>query len=94
LGFDEGLSKPHDASEGRRVRGAGAGAGAQGCAEAARQAKFAGHPAQHEPNAVDGGAMEPAAIVTFAVIASFVWGGFILVLVRAVRREREKKGEE
>jgi hypothetical protein len=38
--------------------------------------------------------MEPAAIVTFALIASFVWGGFILVLVRAVRREREKKGEE
>ena len=34
--------------------------------------------------------MEPAAIVTFAVICGFVWGGLLLILRTAIRREREK----
>jgi hypothetical protein len=35
--------------------------------------------------------MEPAAILTFVVIAGIVWGGFILIAVTAVRKEREKR---
>ena len=38
--------------------------------------------------------MEPAAIVTFAVIGGFVWGGFLILLSRAVRKEREKGAGE
>lgn len=34
--------------------------------------------------------MEPAAILTFVVIAGIVWGGFILIAVTAVRKERAK----
>ena len=38
--------------------------------------------------------MEPAAIVTFLVIAGFIWGGFVLTLVTAVRKERHKGASE
>lgn len=38
--------------------------------------------------------MEPAAILTFVVIGGFVWGGLILILAKAVRKERRKAGEE
>lgn len=34
--------------------------------------------------------MQPAAILTFVVIAGIVWGGFILIAVTAVRKERAK----
>ena len=37
--------------------------------------------------------MEPAAIVTFAVIGGFVWGGLLFILSKAVRKEREKGAE-
>lgn len=35
--------------------------------------------------------MEPAAIVTFVLIAGFVWGGLVVILIKAVRKEREKE---
>ena len=35
--------------------------------------------------------MNTSAIVTFAIIASFVWGGVILIVVTAFRREGAKK---
>ncbi len=34
--------------------------------------------------------MEPAAILTFVLIAGFVWGGFILIAGKAVRAEGRK----
>lgn len=37
--------------------------------------------------------MEPAAIVTLVLIGGFVWGGLILLLVTAIRKERGKTGE-
>lgn len=37
--------------------------------------------------------MEPAAIVTFVVIAGVVWGGFLLIATTAVRKENRKSGE-
>ena len=37
--------------------------------------------------------MEPAAIVTFVVIAGIVWGGFLLIAITAIRKERQK-GQE
>lgn len=37
--------------------------------------------------------MEPAAIVTFVVIAGIVWGGFVVIATTAVRKER-RKGQE
>lgn len=36
--------------------------------------------------------MEPAAVITFVVIAGIVWGGFLLIATRAVRSERRKPG--
>lgn len=38
--------------------------------------------------------MEPAAIITLVLIGGFVWGGLILLLVTAVRKERSKSGGE
>ena len=38
--------------------------------------------------------MQPAAIATFVLIAGFIWGGLILLLVTAVRKERGKAGRE
>ncbi len=38
--------------------------------------------------------MEPAAIITFVLIGGFIWGGLILLLATAVRKERGKSGEE
>jgi hypothetical protein len=38
--------------------------------------------------------MEPAAIITFILVGGFVWGGLILLLVTAVRKERGKDGKE
>lgn len=38
--------------------------------------------------------MEPAAILTFVLIGGFVWGGLILILASAVRKEREKGAGE
>ena len=34
--------------------------------------------------------MSTTAIVTMAAVLGFVWGGFVLILVAAVRKEREK----
>jgi len=38
--------------------------------------------------------MQPAAIITFILVAGFVWGGFLLIAGRAVRQEgrKAKKG--
>ena len=38
--------------------------------------------------------MEPAAIVTFVLVAGSVWGGLTLILVTAIRKERRKRPEE
>lgn len=38
--------------------------------------------------------MEPAALITFVLIGGFVWGGLILILRTAIRKERKKVGEE
>lgn len=38
--------------------------------------------------------MEPAAILTFILIAGFIWGGFVLILAAAVRKERDKEATE
>ena len=38
--------------------------------------------------------MSGAAWATLAVIASFVWGGFLLLLGVALRKERRKGGAE
>jgi hypothetical protein len=37
--------------------------------------------------------MEPAAILTLVLIGGFVWGGLILILSKAVRKERDRAGE-
>lgn len=37
--------------------------------------------------------MEPAAIITFILIGGFIWGGLILLLATAVRKE-QGKGKE
>ncbi len=37
--------------------------------------------------------MSTAAIVTMIVIAGFVWGGFILILIAAFRKERAKDAD-
>jgi hypothetical protein len=37
--------------------------------------------------------MDPAAIVTFVVIAGIVWGGFLLIATTAIRKESRKSGE-
>lgn len=34
--------------------------------------------------------MEPAAVLTFVLVAGFVWGGFITILTTAVRKESRK----
>lgn len=34
--------------------------------------------------------MSAAGIVTMIAILGFVWGGFLLILITAIRREREK----
>jgi hypothetical protein len=34
--------------------------------------------------------MNSSALVTFLIIASFVWGGVALIVVTAFRKEREK----
>lgn len=36
--------------------------------------------------------MSAKAIVTMAVITGFVWGGFVLILRTAIRKEGEKQG--
>lgn len=38
--------------------------------------------------------MEPAAILTFLLICGFIWGGFTLILAKAIRKERGKEGME
>jgi hypothetical protein len=35
--------------------------------------------------------MNTSAIVTFAIIASFVWGGILLIVATALRREGAKQ---
>jgi hypothetical protein len=37
--------------------------------------------------------MNTEALITFAVIAGLVWGGFLLIIFTAVRRERGKSDE-
>jgi hypothetical protein len=34
--------------------------------------------------------MNPSAVVTFVVIAGIVWGGFVLIVATAVRKESRK----
>lgn len=38
--------------------------------------------------------MEPAAILTLLLICGFIWGGFALILAKAIRKERGKEGTE
>ena len=38
--------------------------------------------------------MTPAAIITFVLIAGFVWGGFVLLLRKAIRMEARKTDRE
>lgn len=38
--------------------------------------------------------MAPAAILTLVLIGGFVWGGLILILTTAIRKESRKGGEE
>ena len=38
--------------------------------------------------------MEPAAILTLVLIGGFVWGGLILLLGKAIRKEQGKAGGE
>ena len=38
--------------------------------------------------------MEPPAIVTLVLIGAFIWGGFVLILGTAIRKERGKEGME
>lgn len=37
--------------------------------------------------------MAPAAILTLLLIGGFVWGGLILILATALRKERDKREE-
>jgi hypothetical protein len=37
--------------------------------------------------------MEPAAILTFVIVAGIVWGGFVTIAVTAIRKERRKQDE-
>jgi hypothetical protein len=37
--------------------------------------------------------MNREAIITFVVIAGLVWGGFLLVIITAFRKERRKTDE-
>jgi hypothetical protein len=37
--------------------------------------------------------METPAAITFVVIAGLVWGGFLFIIVTAIRRERRKTDE-
>jgi hypothetical protein len=36
--------------------------------------------------------MNTSAVIVMIVTCGFVWGGFVLLLSYAIRREREKKG--
>lgn len=38
--------------------------------------------------------MTPAAILTLVLIGGFVWGGLILILATAMRKERDKEAAE
>lgn len=38
--------------------------------------------------------MNTAAIATFVLIGGFIWGGLILILATALRKERGKQGAE
>lgn len=38
--------------------------------------------------------MEPAALLTFLLIGGFVWGGLLILLTTAIRKERRKEGSE
>jgi hypothetical protein len=38
--------------------------------------------------------MNPAAILTLVVIGGFVWGGFLVILYTAARKERGKEATE
>ena len=38
--------------------------------------------------------MEPAALITLLVIGGFIWGGLVLILATAVRKERHKGASE
>lgn len=46
------------------------------------------------PPPVRNGAMSSSAILTFAIIAGVVWGGFLLIVVTAVRKESRKAHRE
>jgi hypothetical protein len=37
--------------------------------------------------------MDREALITFVIIAGFVWGGFIAIVIMAVRREGRKTDE-
>lgn len=38
--------------------------------------------------------MEPTALLTLLVIGGFIWGGLLILLYTAVRKERFKGGSE
>jgi hypothetical protein len=38
--------------------------------------------------------MNTPALITFVAIASFVWGGFALIIVTAVSKERRKRADQ
>ena len=46
-------------------------------------------PFRHE-NFLSKGTMNTAAVVMFVTIAGIVWGGFLLILVTAIRKEGNK----
>jgi hypothetical protein len=37
--------------------------------------------------------MNTAAIITFVIIAGLVWGGFLFIVTKAIRKERRKVSE-
>ena len=51
-------------------------------------------PERHAPTHSAETRMNPAAIVTLLVIGGFVWGGLVVILTKAVRKEREKGAGE
>lgn len=38
--------------------------------------------------------MEPPAILMFVLIGGFIWGGLVLILTTAIRKEGRKEGSE
>lgn len=43
---------------------------------------------------MNGDIMTTTGLITMVLILSFVWGGFLMILTTAIRKEREKMREE